>query len=169
MDMLNLLTETKKNGKNEFVLEIYGYDVKLDKKIYDKITKEGIKFYPRIKRGLPYFYNSALGYLHRWVMKEEGHELDSNDMVDHIDGKTTNNMKDNLRVTDRSQNAHNIKRYNIYFHKGNGKWCAEIVNQGHKRTIGYFNSRKAAKDAYIQAARETRGEYHPFGEKDEIE
>src|SRR6478609_1671505 len=135
MDLLNLLTENKNHTTKFSTFESHGYKVKVDNNIYKKIEDGEIKFYPRIKRGKPYFFNATIGYLHRWVMKENKERLNSDIMVDHRNNDTTDNTYKNLRKTDRSQNSHNIVRHNIYWHKHNKKWCAEITNRGVKKTI----------------------------------
>ena len=169
MDIQEFLNEKVEGSKKYGYLQLKtnkgNFKIKLDRKILSKIDEDGIKFYPRIKRGKPYFFNTKVGYIHRFVMKEFGENIDSNDMIDHKNQDTCDNTFANLRVTNRSQNSHNITRFNIYWHKHNKKYCAEITNNGKKRTIGYFDTEKEAKDAYIKAARETRGEYHPFGEE----
>jgi hypothetical protein len=168
MDLLSLLKESKKSTTKFSTFECHGYTVKVDKDVLKKIEEDGIKFYPRHKRSHAYFYNATVGYLHRWIIREFGKEkIDSNSMVDHINGSTEDNRLENLRVTDRSQNSHNIKRINFYFHRGNKKWTAEMTNRGVRKRLGYFDTKEEAKEAYINYARETRGDYHPFDRETE--
>lgn len=68
----------------------------------------------RIKEGSPAGCLRLDGYLtiagiraHRLAFKAMGVELNSSDIVDHIDGDVSNNSWSNLRLADKKVNAHN--------------------------------------------------------------
>lgn len=68
------------------------------------------------------------------------------DQIDHIDHNKTNNLISNLRCVNQSDNQKNATKRSdnksgvtgIYWHKGKGKWCAEISSENKKIYIGSF-------------------------------
>lgn len=82
--------------------------------------------------------------------------------VDHINGDTLDNRKENLRLCNRHQNARNTRRSDMPF-KGicfqNKKWYARIVAAGKKRHLGCFHTATEAAQAYDRAARDYFGEF----------
>lgn len=100
-------------------------------------------------------------FLHRLIVGAEKGQI-----VDHIDGDTTNNIRANLRVCSQQQNTFNGKRRpgsSIY--KGVSwvphckKWCAQITHNGKRRYLGVFQEERDAAIAYNGAANELFGEY----------
>lgn len=90
--------------------------------------------------------------------------------IDHIDGCRTNNAWANLRAATRSQNMQNERRarathnrtsrhLGVCWHKGAGKWSANIKLNGANHYLGLFESEDDAAAAYIARKREI----HPFG------
>lgn len=84
--------------------------------------------------------------------------------IDHINGNTGDNRKENLRVCTRSQNKHNGKaqRNNRFGHRGvslcYGKWYAKIRMNGKLIYIGHYLTKEEAIKAYNDF------EYKMFGE-----
>jgi len=78
--------------------------------------------------------------------------------VDHINGLTDDNRRENLRLVTRSENQHNQRRAKgYYFHKYVRKWCAQIRLNGKRIYLGYYTTEEEARDAYIQA----KAKFHP--------
>jgi len=101
-------------------------------------------------------------YLHRVVTRAPA-GFD----VDHIDGDGLNNREANLRQATRSENMRNTGRRKdnksgfkgVYWHKGAGKWQAEIKVGGVKEYLGLFTTIEAAHAAHQQAAKRLHGEF----------
>ena len=89
-------------------------------------------------------------------------------LIDHKDGNPSNNAIDNLRPTTQSMNAGNsrLSSRNTSGHKGvswdkeRKKWMACIrTEHGTHRTIGRFDDKLKASDAYRKAALERFGDF----------
>lgn len=83
--------------------------------------------------------------------------------IDHIDGNTLNNSISNLRQATSSQN-HQNKRTCHSTNKTSGllgvSWCkrekkfrAKITKNGKQKSLGYFNNKEEAFNAYLMAKR----------------
>lgn len=152
---------------------------------YDIATGE---LYWRERTNVPAFWNSRYagkraggvngdGYMvvrinnvnyqaHRliWIM-ETGHP--PSECIDHINGHKTDNRIGNLRPATRAENNRNVslRLDNRTGAKGvswavrEKKWRARIKVNGKNKTLGYFNSIRAASDAYRKAASELHGEF----------
>lgn len=89
------------------------------------------------------------------------------DLIDHIDGDTTNNRKKNLRWANRAKNRQNSRRpsSNTSGLKGvtfeYGKWRARIgkPESGGRLNLGMFEDKEGAGRAYDEAARKLYGEF----------
>lgn len=89
-------------------------------------------------------------------------------MVDHVDGRKTNNAWSNLRATDHSRNAQNQHRAMRTSQTGvlgvmpgdkrSGKlYRAQIEVNGVKKSLGAFDTIEEAQAAYLKA----KAEFHP--------
>ncbi len=88
-----------------------------------------------------------LMYLHRFILDAPA-GLD----VDHINGNTFDNRKENLRLCNRSQN--NINRPNTkgyYFNKNLSKYQSEIWVYGKKTYLGLSLTEEEAREKYENA------------------
>ena len=103
--------------------------------------------------------NEDATLLHRFLM---GNPKDLN--VDHVDGKTFNNRKYNLRICTRMENAKNRKmnRNNssgikgVSYNKKYNNWVAHASRNGKKITIGNYE----CLDDAIEARKEFEDWYH---------
>lgn len=100
----------------------------------------------------------------------------TNEYIDHIDGDTTNNKKDNLRVCTSSQNRHNrtyrkdnklkIKNVHEKIVRTNKYWCISIKKDG-KRYSKYFRQNNFTLEEVIKIRnimlKELHGEFHNLG------
>jgi hypothetical protein len=88
--------------------------------------------------------------------------------IDHIDGQKANNMIENLRLANNSQNHHNLGvRSNntsgikgVYFDKARNKWAAETKAKGRKIFLGRYHTKEEAAKAYNEAAKFHHGEFY---------
>ena len=93
------------------------------------------------------------------------------DQIDHINGTPSDNRLENLRPATPSENMRNrgfqannkSGHKGVHWHRGKGKWCAEIRVHGVKKHLGYFDVIEDAALAYISAAKVLHGEFMPTG------
>jgi hypothetical protein len=102
--------------------------------------------------------------LHRWILGIK----DKCVLVDHRDRNPLKNIKENLRIANKSYNSMNSKpnRENsttgykgVSFRKDRGKYQSYIHKNGKKINLGTFSEPEKAALAYNQAAVELFGEY----------
>lgn len=87
--------------------------------------------------------------------------------VDHIDGDTLNNRKQNLRAATKSQNSQNVSKHfdgkakykGVSWGKSNSKWQAQIKANGVRHHLGYFLTQEDAKAAYDAASARLHGDF----------
>ena len=98
--------------------------------------------------------------IHRFIMNAK-----DGDIVDHKNGDTLDNRKENLRITDKTGNNQNrkIHKNNKCGYKGvcwdRGKWTAHIAVSGKNITLGRFTEVLDAARAYDAAAKKDHGEF----------
>jgi len=70
--------------------------------------------------------------------------------VDHINGNTLDNRKNNLRICSRVQNSRNLHRREkgVDWNKAAGKWRSRITMNGNTLNLGYFKTKKEALVEY---------------------
>jgi hypothetical protein len=101
--------------------------------------------------------------LHRLLLNPASHLL-----VDHRNGDTLDNRRDNLRLATHSQNQFNKAKttlktssrfIGVYLEKHSGLWGAKISHHGKSIWLGRFKSEIDAAHAYDCAAREYHKEF----------
>lgn len=86
--------------------------------------------------------------------------------VDHINGNKLDNRRENLRLSNRVQNARNrekclnpkTSKYKGVFKKGK-RWAASIKENYKNCHLGYFDTQEQVAAAYNEAAKIRFGEY----------
>jgi hypothetical protein len=87
--------------------------------------------------------------------------------VDHINGDTLDNRKDNLRLVNNfQQNQNSAKRRDntsgcrgVNFFKRLNKWIVRIQVNNKRLFLGYFNNKEDAVKVYIKASKKYFKEY----------
>lgn len=93
--------------------------------------------------------------LHRVVMERVlARPLAAGEVVDHINGDPLDNRRENLRAVSRAGNQQNRKPRagrsvprGVYFHKGAGKWLAQVGHMGRRHYLGLFETAEEAGKA----------------------
>ena len=148
-----------------------GSTVLVDDDDYEWLTKwkwsaNGNGYAVRNERYEPKKYRKQ--YLHRAVMNAKPGEI-----VDHINGDTLDNRKENLRICDLKGNAQNSRgipnrMYSQYkgvsFDKRRRKFVAQIGVEGKNVALGGFDNEVDAALAYNRAAVEYYGEFAKINE-----
>lgn len=138
-----------------------GYEFYFDKEDYELISKycwhkhhDGYlrTCYKTYKDSDNKYHNKYI-MMHQLIGKKHNlYNPEIKEELDHIDGKTNNNRKDNLRTTDHMTNMKNgkIKSNNTSGYKGvswfkyNNKWCAYITNEKKRIFLGYYENKEDA-------------------------
>lgn len=100
--------------------------------------------------------------MHRLLMNVEKHLY-----IDHIDGFSLNNQKNNLRICTHAENMRNKKLHinntsgfkGVYWHKSTKKWMAFIKINNKQLYLGLFIDPIDAARTYNEAAVKYHGEF----------
>lgn len=108
--------------------------------------------------------NQGRVYMHREILGVSG--LDPLwHPVDHINHDPLDNRRSNLRLATKSENALNQRGAQkhsqsgirgVFWHKGAGRWTAQVRCQGRKYWLGLFDTAEEA-DAAVRAKRRELG------------
>lgn len=107
--------------------------------------------------------------LHRIILERKiGRSIEKREYVDHIDGNTRNNRRENLRLANYSQNMHNSKKHinnksgykGVYWSNSAGKWESRIMINGKIKYLGSFSTAEEGHIAYCNAAKQYHGEFY---------
>lgn len=84
-------------------------------------------------------------------------------IVDHKDGDTLNNCKENLRTCNHAQSMQNRGNWGASKFKGvyrnKDRWASSIYFDGKKKYLGTFATQEEAAEKYRKAAAEIQGEF----------
>lgn len=92
-------------------------------------------------------------------------------IIDHIDGNTLNNTRENLRLVTRSQNQYNRRKGNtttsskpskykgVFWYRSRRVWRSTIRANGKIHLVGQFDNEDDAARAYNIKAKELHGEF----------
>lgn len=105
--------------------------------------------------------------MHREIM-----DVGANDYIDHIDGNSLNNLRENLRVCTPRQNAKNVVRpitnssgyKGVSWHKDHDAWRAAICSDGVMYNLGFYETARMAGIAYNRAARDLHKEFANYND-----
>lgn len=136
----------------------------IDDEDYEKVCTK--KWYAHKRTGKYYAESGGINgryMLHIFVMG-----LENGVLLDHKDGDSLNNQKENLRVCTRQQNSYNKKPYStapiagikgISLNKKSKRWRAQIQKDKKKIYIGVYSNYLDAAKAYNEKAIELFGEF----------
>lgn len=118
--------------------------------------------YYAVRRGKVGDGTSKNIYLHRFLLTPADDQE-----VDHINGDTLDNRRENLRACTRAQNARNLPKRKagtsqwkgVRWRKESRKWEAKICVDRLQIYLGMFDNEVDAAVAYDEAARRYFGEF----------
>lgn len=143
------------------IINIKGYNVIIDDEDYERVNKYSWNIHKNYVRTTIYIPEKKEIRLHRLLLGIENSDVD----IDHINGNTLDNRKQNLRPCSHSENMQNCKKYinNTSDYKGvnfiNNKWLARIQVNNKRIFLGYFNTPEKAYEAYCEASKKYHGEF----------
>jgi hypothetical protein len=149
----------------EFYFDIEDYDLIKDYNWIEKIDNRKRTGYVKTT-----FWDNnkpQVVYFHRFVLDENGFNIQNKD-VDHINYKTYDNRKKNLRVCEHHENIIACKTYSnntsgrkgVYWDKSRNKWMVAITVNKMTIHIGRFDDYDKAVKAREEAEVKYHGEFH---------
>lgn len=159
-----------------------GYETIVDDEDFEKLNK--YQWYVIKKSNMHYAVRNAIRdgkrktvHMHRLLMNLvtlDGHYLNPDIILDHVDRNGLNNQKNNLRFANKSTNGMNRDKANKKCsskHKGvslnKNRYHAYIKVNTKRINIGYFLTEKEAALAYNKAAIKYHGEFARLNEIDD--
>jgi hypothetical protein len=133
---------------------------------YDYLSQSKWGFMAGRRRG--YVCGAGNRLMHREVLSRVlGRELESGELVDHINGDKLDNRRENLRLATASQNAANSGPHldnrsgvkGVWLNRPTGKWRAAIRVRGKRIGLGTYSTLSEAAKAYNIAASVHQGAY----------
>lgn len=87
--------------------------------------------------------------------------------IDHVNGDRSDNRIENLRLATAAQNGMNSRRPSgntsghkgVCYYKARDSWISYITANGKRHHLGYFKSKRAAIEAYSDAAKRLHGQF----------
>ena len=104
-------------------------------------------------------------YLHREILLYHGWHIPEGHHIDHINHRTNDNRKANLRVATKSENQANRRRRKADGYKGvtrnkrTGAWEARVQFEGKYIFLGSYSNPRIAAHFYNEAAKQIHGEF----------
>ena len=149
------------------------YKSQVDPSEYQKLLAH--RWSCALKRGKPYLYRKgkvtegdrAKKTIQFTYAVLDIKKLPKGKVIDHINGDTLDNRKENLRICSIQQNSYNSNYTNkghrgVHWDKENKKWKAAIRNGGKNLNLGRFSDQKEAIDVYKTKSVELRGEFSSY-------
>jgi hypothetical protein len=147
---------SQRYGRIEFTYSVEDTELILSTKWYANMAGSGKMYIKTFIKGEP-------KQLSRLLLNV----TDSIVFVDHVDGDTLNNTRQNLRSCSRYENSRNRNRHvnnksgykGVCWHKQRQKWQAEIQHDNKQVHLGAFSNKQDAIDAYAAAAKKYHKEF----------
>lgn len=76
------------------------------------------------------------------------------DTIDHINRQRADNRIENLREATVQQQNFNVGAKGCHLHKPSKKWMAQIMSNGKRKYLGYFDTETEAMAAYFTAKKQ---------------
>ena len=110
--------------------------------------------------------NRPKKFMHRIILNYDGPLV-----TDHINGNGLDNRKENLRIVTNAENVVNCGKYSnnktglkgVFFLKKRKKYRSQIVRNGKRYELGYYETKELAGSAYREKEKElanTVGQHH---------
>lgn len=140
------------------------YKMIIDEECYEKIAGYSLHVNSKGYAEVRFTENKKLKsiLIHRVVVS-----AGKNEIVDHVNGNTLDNRKENLRIVTRNQNMQNCKTYKssstgfkgVSWHSSAKKYIARIQVNKSRMIIGYYDDINDAILARKEASKKYHGEY----------
>lgn len=154
-------------------IELCGYNVLIDTDDYEKvknfrwfINRKSERLYGKVY--FEYKHSGVTGIfrtsLHRLIMGLKTHD---GKVVDHINGNTLDNRRQNLRICTIAENNMNARggkrKYNLpkgaYKMKLSARYMSQITLNKTIYYLGYYDTPEEAHAAYCEASKKYHGEF----------
>lgn len=107
------------------------------------------------------------GRIRKFSMHREIMRAPCGKEVDHINHNTLDNRKENLRICTRAENMWNSRipstntsgLKGVSWSKQRNKWLVHLRVRGETRHLGYFSTKKAARQKYEKSTRLLHGRF----------
>lgn len=150
---------------NHVVLKISkGLETIIDAEDYERLKSDGLLKWNAQKSAKRYYvsknmHNNKKIYLHRYLMN-----CPDGFCIDHINGNSLDNRKQNLRICSFRENSRNVikDKFKGVTKTRNSKFQAQIEHNGKHVTLGVFSSESEAARVYDLAAAFLFKEYAAF-------
>lgn len=150
------------------IFKVREFEILIDDEDWDMVSQ--YRWNVAIKKGTPYIQSSVKNEDGDKITKQLAREIlnaPKGTIVDHKDGNTLDNRKQNLRLSDQRTNAQNMrsninstsKYKGVSWNKDRNKWRAVLKYNDKQVHIGRFNTEEEAAQAYNKAALQYFGEY----------
>lgn len=148
-----------------------GYVAIVDDEDFEELSKfkwkadvrtRGVYAKRYVEKNVNYVRDRRCIYMHRQIMGIEDYAT----CVDHRNGNSLDNRRENMRLCTRAENCRNKKhpenspfQFKGVFRRPSGNWGAKITFQYKGQNLGTFSSPIEAARAYDQKAKELHGEF----------